>query len=66
MRAQLAQVFERLEQIPRDMVPGTEPGLLDLAGTTIGDVICFEVAYDDTIRNVSGGGDAGPAQESVS
>ena len=57
MRSQLAQVFERLDQIPRDMVPGTEPGLLDLAGTTIGDVICFEVAYDDTIRNVSGGGD---------
>lgn len=60
MRAQLAQVFERLDQIPRDMVPGTEPGLLDLAGTTIGDVICFEVAYDDTIRNIAGGGDGGP------
>ena len=54
MRAQLAQVFERLDQIPRDMVPGTEPGLLDLAGTTIGDVICFEVAYDDTVRDVAG------------
>jgi apolipoprotein N-acyltransferase len=57
-RAQLARFFERLDQIPRDMVPGTEPGLLDLGGTTIGDVICFEVAYDDTIRAVAGTGEA--------
>jgi apolipoprotein N-acyltransferase len=57
-RAQLARLFERLDQIPRDMVPGTEPGLLDLGGTTIGDVICFEVAYDDTIRAVAGTGEA--------
>ncbi len=52
MRAQLAQVFERLDQIPRDMVPGTDPGTLDLAGTTIGDVICFEVAYDGLVHQV--------------
>ena len=51
-RDQLAQLFERLDQIPRDMVPGTEPGLLDLAGTTIGDVICFEVAYDGVVHDV--------------
>jgi apolipoprotein N-acyltransferase len=57
-RAQLAKLFERLDQIPRDMVPGAEPGLLDLGGTTIGDVICFEVAYDDTIRAVAGTGEA--------
>jgi apolipoprotein N-acyltransferase len=52
MRAQLAKLFERLDQIPRDMVPGTEPGVLDLAGTTIGDVICFEVAYDGLVHEV--------------
>ena len=56
MRAQLAKLFERLDQIPRDMVPGTEPGLLDLAGTTIGDLICFEVAYDGLVRDVVDGG----------
>jgi apolipoprotein N-acyltransferase len=55
-RAQLAQLFERLDQIARDMVPGTEPGVLDLAGTTIGDVICFEVAYDDVVHDVVKGG----------
>jgi apolipoprotein N-acyltransferase len=52
MRDQLATLFERLDQIPRDMVPGTEPGVLDLAGTTIGDVICFEVAYDGLVHEV--------------
>ena len=59
-RAQLAKLFERLDQIPRDMVPGTEPGVLDLAGTTIGDVICFEVAYDGLVHDVidDGGPDA--------
>lgn len=52
MREQLAQWFERLDQIPRDMVPGTLTGALELGGTTIGDVICFEVAYDDLVHDV--------------
>jgi apolipoprotein N-acyltransferase len=56
MRAQLARLFERLDQIPRDMVPGTEPGVLDLAGTTVGDVICFEVAWDGVVHDVVRGG----------
>lgn len=40
-------------------VPGTEPGRLDVTvnGTplTIGTVICYEVAYDDTIREAVDG-----------
>jgi apolipoprotein N-acyltransferase len=56
MRAQLARFFKRLDQIPRDMVRGDEPGVLDVAGTTIGDLICFEVAYDDLVRAVVDGG----------
>jgi len=56
MRELLAKYFERLDQIPRDMVPGEEIGLLDLGATRIGDVICFEVIYDDLIRDVVDGG----------
>jgi apolipoprotein N-acyltransferase len=56
MRAQLARYFKRLDQIPRDMVRGSKPGVLDMAGTTIGDLICFEVAYDDLVRKVVDGG----------
>ena len=52
----LAKYFTRLDQIPRDMRPGTEPGVLHMNGTTIGDVICFEVAYDGLLRDVVQGG----------
>jgi apolipoprotein N-acyltransferase len=55
-RDALAPYISRLDQIPRDMVPGTEPGLLDMAGTTVGNVICFEVAYDELLHEVVAGG----------
>lgn len=46
----LAQYIRRLDMIPRDMVPGDKPGVLSMNGITFGDVICFEVAYDDVVR----------------
>ncbi|GAB2741008.1 apolipoprotein N-acyltransferase [Nocardioides pakistanensis] len=52
----LAPMIKRLDQIPRDMVPGTEPGLLTMGDTTVGDVICFEVAYDELLHDVVDGG----------
>ena len=55
-RDQIAQLVTRLDQIPRDMRPGRRPGLLDLGGTPVGDLICFEVAYDDLLRGVVRGG----------
>lgn len=51
-----APYIARLDQIPRDMVPGTEPGLLAMGDTTVGDVICFEVAYDELLHDVVDGG----------
>ncbi|QNN52725.1 apolipoprotein N-acyltransferase [Nocardioides mesophilus] len=54
LREVFAPYITRLDQVPRDMVAGTEPGLLDMNGVTIGDVICFEVAYDDVVRDVAG------------
>ncbi len=35
-----------------DFVRGNVPGVLDLSGTQVGDVICFEVAYDEVVRDV--------------
>jgi apolipoprotein N-acyltransferase len=52
-REQLAPYIERLEMIPRDMVPGEEPGVMEMNGITFGDVICFEVAYDDVVREAA-------------
>jgi apolipoprotein N-acyltransferase len=50
-RDQLAPYIERLDQIPRDMVPGDRPGVLEMNGVRLGDVICFEIAYDDVVRD---------------
>ncbi len=41
-----------VNEVPRDFVGGTRPGLLDAAGIPVGDVICFEVAYDGLVRDV--------------
>ncbi|MET3805200.1 apolipoprotein N-acyltransferase [Nakamurella sp. UYEF19] len=39
-----------------EFLPGTRPGNLNIAGVNIGDVICFEVVYDDIVRDVVDGG----------
>jgi apolipoprotein N-acyltransferase len=46
------------EQVDRvtDQRAGEEPGLLEIGGTRIGDLICFEVVYDDLVRDVAGAG----------
>jgi apolipoprotein N-acyltransferase len=52
----LTKFIDRLSQIPKDFARGTGPGVLRLGDTTIGDVICFEVAYDGLLRDVVNGG----------
>jgi apolipoprotein N-acyltransferase len=41
---------------PRDMVKGAEVGMLQVGPVRVGTVICFEVAYDDVVRDVVRGG----------
>jgi apolipoprotein N-acyltransferase len=55
-RAQLEGLISRLDRIPRDFIPGDVPGLLDAGGILVGDVICFEVAYDDVVSGIIDGG----------
>ncbi|MCM3921739.1 apolipoprotein N-acyltransferase [Frankia sp. AiPs1] len=51
-RALLTRLIGRFaDDMPSDFLPGHSPGALHAAGTTIGDVICFEVAYDDLVRD---------------
>jgi apolipoprotein N-acyltransferase len=52
----LAKLITRFERIPYDYLPGERPGLLRLGPVMIGDVICFEVAYDGIVRDVSSAG----------
>jgi apolipoprotein N-acyltransferase len=55
-RSLLAPHISALDQIPIDFAPGSRPGVLRVAGTTIGDVFCFEVAYDNLLRDLVNGG----------
>ncbi len=49
---------DRLRQVASDAVPGTEPGALEVAGSTVAVGICFDVAFDPPVREAvaSGGG----------
>jgi apolipoprotein N-acyltransferase len=40
----------------KDMVAGEAPGVVRTGPVTVGDVICFEVAYDDVVRDTVTGG----------
>ncbi|ETA01346.1 apolipoprotein N-acyltransferase [Frankia casuarinae] len=51
-RALLEKLIHRFaDEMPSDFLAGTTPGALHAAGTTIGDIICFEVAYDGLVRD---------------
>ena len=52
-RSVLARSISRLDEIPRDMVPGDEPGVLRVGPALLGDMICFDVAYDEIVRDVA-------------
>ena len=39
------------DYIPRDLVPGHRSGALTIAGIRVGDMLCFDTAYDDSPRD---------------
>jgi apolipoprotein N-acyltransferase len=50
-------VTTKVDLVRADFAAGAEPGVLRVGPATVGDVICFEVAYDDLVRDtVTGGG----------
>jgi apolipoprotein N-acyltransferase len=55
-RGLLTGWIDRLSRIPRDFAQGDRPGLLRVGPATVGDLICFEVAYDGLPRDVVDGG----------
>jgi apolipoprotein N-acyltransferase len=52
-RKTLTRWISELKRVPRNFAPGTRPGVLQLGPTRIGDVICFEVAYDYVVHDVA-------------
>ena len=49
-------VSKEVDRVRSDFVAGSTPGVLDMGPATIGDVICFEVAYDGIVRDTVTGG----------
>lgn len=56
MRSVLGPLVDRFRLVPRDFIAGTDVGVLSIAGVLVGDVICFEVAYDALVRDTIDGG----------
>ncbi|RFU39286.1 apolipoprotein N-acyltransferase, partial [Actinomadura logoneensis] len=51
----LTKLIKRFERVPRDFVKGDRSGVMKLGPVTVGDVICFEVAYDKETRDSAPG-----------
>jgi apolipoprotein N-acyltransferase len=47
---------DKVDLLRGTFLPGNAAGNLDVGGVAIGDVICFEVVYDDLVRDVVAGG----------
>ena len=51
-------VSDRVDLVRSEFVPGDRPGILTAGPARVGIAICFEVAYDDLVRDtVTGGAD---------
>ncbi|MBH1936970.1 apolipoprotein N-acyltransferase [Streptomyces sp. AV19] len=55
-REQLSKVISRLQRVPRDFYPGDHTGVMKVGPARLGDVICFEVAYDEIVRETVNAG----------
>ncbi|WP_229070464.1 apolipoprotein N-acyltransferase [Actinoplanes sp. DH11] len=52
----IARLVTEKVDLVRNMLPGDAPGVIDTGAVVVGDVICFEVAYDDIVRDTVTGG----------
>jgi apolipoprotein N-acyltransferase len=55
-RDQLLPYIKRLEMIGRQTAPGKVPGVMPIGGVRYGDIICFELAYDNVVSDLLNGG----------
>lgn len=50
-RSLLRRISTRVDLVPRDFARGGRTGVLQVGPARLGDVICFEVAYDGLVRD---------------
>lgn len=48
---ELIEWFPPLERVPRDGIEGDGPNVIDVAGTRVGSIVCFEVAWPNLVRD---------------
>jgi len=51
MRSFARMISDKVDLVRSDFVAGEVPGVLSVPGARLGDVICFEVAYDEVVRD---------------
>ena len=51
-RSVLSRLISRFDRVPMDFAGGATPGVLQLGPVRLGDVICFEIAYDQIVTDV--------------
>jgi apolipoprotein N-acyltransferase len=56
MRSVARLVSDKVDLVRRDFAAGDRAGVLRVGPATVGDVICFEVAYDGLVRSTVTGG----------
>ncbi|WP_374102283.1 apolipoprotein N-acyltransferase [Micromonospora sp. U21] len=56
LREVARKVSKQVDLIRNDFVPGSTPGVVRVGPAVLGDVICFEVAYDEVVRDTVTGG----------
>lgn len=56
MRDIARMVSKQVDRVRADFVAGTAPGVVRTPAVVLGDVICFEVAYDGLVRDTVTGG----------
>ena len=57
LRDLFRHLSDKVDLVPVDMIPGEEPGVMDLAALDqgegrVGILICFEIAYDSLVQDV--------------
>ncbi|HEV7897512.1 MAG TPA: apolipoprotein N-acyltransferase [Planosporangium sp.] len=58
LRSLARKVTTKVDLVRADFLPGDRAGVLRVGPARVGDVICFEVAYDNLVRDtVTGGGE---------
>ena len=56
LREFFAKITDKVSLVERDMTPGDKPGIIDLSGAKIGVLICFEIAYEQSVADTVNAG----------